>query len=96
MTRREQIEKEATRVSYNYDEFSAFIKGAEWADEHPNLYNDEKYHTVKVSCLDELNRKAKLYDVFLEKACEWLLHQEEMIGSFSYGFIERFKKEMEG
>lgn len=49
----------------------AFESGAKWADEHPNLYNDEKYHTVKVSCLDELNRKAVLYDTFLEKACEW-------------------------
>lgn len=50
----------------------AFIEGAKWADEHPNLYNNEKYHTVKVSCLDELNRKATLYDNFLEKACEWV------------------------
>ena len=50
----------------------AFIEGAKWADEHPNLYNNEKYHTVKVSCLDELNRKAVLYDAFLEKACEYL------------------------
>ena len=50
----------------------AFIEGANWADEHPNLYNNEKYHTVKVSCLDELNRKATLYDNFLEKACEWV------------------------
>ena len=32
----------------------------------------------------------------LEKACEWLLHQEEMIGiSFEDDFIERFKKSME-
>ena len=32
MTRNEQIEKEARRVSYNGDEFSSFIIGAEWAD----------------------------------------------------------------
>ena len=50
----------------------AFESGAKWADKHPNLYNDEKYHTVKVSCLDELNRKSVLYDEFLEKACEYL------------------------
>ena len=32
----------------------------------------------------------------IEKACEWLKHQEEMIGvSFEEDFIERFKKEME-
>lgn len=30
------------------------------------------------------------------QACEWLLHQEEMIGiSFEEDFIERFKKAME-
>lgn len=33
MTRKEEIEKEANRVSYNGDEFSSFILGAEWADE---------------------------------------------------------------
>ena len=32
----------------------------------------------------------------IEKACEWLKHQEEMIGvSFEEDFIERFKKAME-
>ena len=40
----------------------SFEEGAKWADEHPNLYSDEKYHTVKVKDLDELNRKAKAYD----------------------------------
>lgn len=31
----------------------------------------------------------------VNKACEWLLHQEEMIGiSFEEDFIERFKKAM--
>ena len=50
----------------------AFEEGAKWADANPNLYNDEKYHTVKVSCLDELNRKAVLYDSFLENACKYL------------------------
>lgn len=33
MTREEEIEKEAHRVSDNGDEFSSFILGAEWADE---------------------------------------------------------------
>jgi hypothetical protein len=33
MTREEEIEKEAYRVSDNGDEFSSFILGAEWADE---------------------------------------------------------------
>ena len=32
----------------------------------------------------------------IEKACDWLKHQEEMIGvSFEEDFIERFKKAME-
>lgn len=32
----------------------------------------------------------------VEKACEWLMEQEEMIGvSFHEDFIERFKKAME-
>lgn len=51
----------------------AFIQGAKWADEHPNLYNDEKYHTIKVSCLDALNEKAQKYETLLNKACEWLM-----------------------
>ena len=33
MKREEEIAKEAHRVSYNGDEFSSFIQGAEWADE---------------------------------------------------------------
>lgn len=83
----------------------AFEEGAKWSDEHPNLYNNEKYHTVKVSCLDELNRKAVLYDTFIEKACNWL---EVQLDRFKLGdnkikvdfvdkekFIDVFKKAME-
>lgn len=32
LTRQEEIEKEAHRVSYNGDESTSFILGAEWAD----------------------------------------------------------------
>ena len=32
MTREEEINKEAYRVSYNGDEFNSFIQAAEWAD----------------------------------------------------------------
>lgn len=32
MTREQQIENEAYRVSNNSDEFNSFIQGAEWAD----------------------------------------------------------------
>jgi hypothetical protein len=69
----------------------AFEEGAKWADEHPNLYNDEKYHTVKVSCLDELNRKAALYDTLLEKACEYL--SETLMDNrdnFGYNIVSSF------
>jgi hypothetical protein len=110
MTREEQIEREALLDydAYADNNYHAFKRGVAWADENPNLYNDEKYHTVKVSCLDELNRKAALYDTFLEKACEWL--KKELIDNrdnFGYNvvssfdtftlneFIEEFKKAME-
>ncbi len=33
MTREEEIEKEAHRISQNGDEYRSFIQGAEWADE---------------------------------------------------------------
>ena len=85
MTREEQINQMAEEYAKMMlgDEYQPYegpytdcindtVYGAKWADEHPNLYNDEKYHTIKVSCLDELDRKAKLYDEFIEKACEWL------------------------
>lgn len=32
MTREEEIEKEANRVSYNGEQYTSFIQGAEWAD----------------------------------------------------------------
>lgn len=80
----------------------AFEEGAKWADANPNLYNDEKYHTVKVSCLDELNKKAVLYDAFLEKACMWLsLNMTDVIYMGMNGtlhkpeFIQNFKQAME-
>ena len=110
MTREEQINLylKERNIPITSLEANSIIEGIKWADEHPNLYNDEKYHTVKVSCLDELNRKATLYDAFLEKACEWL--KKELIDNrdnFGYPvvstfdtitlneFIEEFKKAME-
>ena len=110
MTREEQINLylKERNIPITSLEANSIIEGIKWADEHPNLYNDEKYHTVKVSCLDELNRKAVLYDAFLEKACEWL--KKELIDNrdnFGYPvvstfdtitlneFIDEFKKAME-
>lgn len=117
MTREEEVHKIANTISTNigkdvdkdyicndeYDFTIGFECGAKWADEHPNLYNDEKYHTVMVSCLDELYRKAELYDTFLEKACKYLkslVYQEFGGGpierTFSDEDIEIFRKAMEG
>lgn len=101
ITREEQINLylKERNIPITSLEANSIIEGIKWADEHPNLYNDEKYHTVKVSCLDELNRKAKLYDEFLEKACEWLNNNAEdftIDGGLSIeNLIYSFKKEME-
>lgn len=86
----------------------AFIQGAKWADKNPNLYNDEKYQTVKVSCLDELNRKAQLYDdslIFksIDEACEWIKNNKHLYKVLSFvgsnmdwdRFIWDFRKAME-
>lgn len=90
MTREEQINLylKERNIPITSLEADSIIEGIKWADEHPNLYNDEKYHTVRVSCLDELYRKAALYDAFLEKACEWL-------EDYAVVDIEEFKKAME-
>lgn len=109
MTREEQIRQEIDlRLAGSSGDYAegyeeGFIGGAKWADEHPNLYNDEKYHTVKVSCLDELNRKAVLYDEFLEKACDWIqmnsIKYVNSIGGCMYFDVinstKDFKKAME-
>jgi hypothetical protein len=84
----------------------AFEEGAKWADEHPNLYNDEKYHTVKVSDLDRLYKKLEVYEKYFDKACAWL---EGIDFEFEYQysedgytffdnekFINDFRKAMEG
>lgn len=116
MTRIEEIKQKAEELGQKYfpNEYNiwarenieakyvelAFIEGVKWADEHPNLYNDEKYHTVKVSCLDELYRKSELYDAFLEKVCKYLDNNFPNIGNvgswYKEDFIKQFKKAMEG
>jgi hypothetical protein len=102
MTREEQINLylKERNIPITSLEANSIIEGIKWADKHPNLYNDEKYHTVKVSCLDELNRKAKLYDTFLEKACEWLnnINTDNYMdsGVFQmYNLVLDFKQAME-
>lgn len=84
----------------------SFEEGAKWADEHPNLYSDEKYHTVKVKDLDELNRKAKAYDKLILNTCEWLRDNmpipEDVVESctnnstwYIEDFINNYRKAME-
>lgn len=103
MTREEEIHKIANTISTNigkdvdedyicndeYDFTIRFECGAKWADEHPNLCKEEQ---VGMNELGMMWRKQAL----IKKACEWLIHQEEMIGiSFEDDFIERFKKAIE-
>lgn len=83
----------------------AFEEGAKWADEHPNLYNNEKYHTVKVSDLDRLYKKLEVYEKYFDKTCEWLedINFEKMYQYSEDGytffdkekFINDFRKAME-
>ena len=60
------------------------------AGTHPDWSKNDCMRMVFREC-------AKWADkTMIEKACKWLLHQEEMIGiSFENDFIERFKKAME-
>lgn len=83
----------------------AFEDGAKWADEHPNLYNNEKYHTVKVSDLDRLYKKLESYEKYFDIACAWLegrdtemeyLYSEDGYTFFdNEKFINDFRKAME-
>lgn len=109
MTREEEIreaakefvfgDKPETSDFFDKVKIDCFYYGAKWAYEHPNLYNDEKYHTVQVSYLDELVRNTVLYEEFLEKACGWLkdwdrktMYELSMI--MGNKFIEDFRKAM--
>lgn len=83
----------------------AFEEGAKWADENPNLYNDEKYHTVKVSDLDRLYKKLEVYEKYFDIACAWLegrdlgmeylYSEDECIFFDNEKFINDFRKAME-
>lgn len=89
-----------------------FIEGAKWADENPDknlVYTKQELLDMgfgfdlngNISTPQEIEERSKKYinyrkNKWIEKACEWLRQQEEMIGvSFEEDFIERFKKEME-
>lgn len=117
MTRQEKIHEVANTIdpnigkewidkNYNcadvYDFTIGFECGAKWADENPNLYSDEKYHTVKVSQLDELNRKAELYDKvvdnlpnILEFICETLEMEKDFSNFFSNVLLDNLIQELQ-
>ena len=96
MTREEEIYKAAEEFAFSHktetsdfhDAINDFYYGAKWADENqPGMAKMRKDYEF----LFMLKKKE-----LIEKACEWIIHQEEMIGiSFENDFIERFKKAME-
>lgn len=113
MTRQEKIHEVANTIDPNigkewidkdyncadvYDFTIGFECGAKWADENPNLYSDEKYHTVKVSQLDELNRKAELYDKVVDnlpKILEFLCEAWKIGNDFSNFLLDDLIQELQ-
>ena len=90
----------------------AFIAGAEWADKNPDkklVHTKQELYDMgfafdlngNIATPQEMEEATKGYLLYLksqwiDKACEWLKEQEEMVGiSFQDDFYERFKKAME-
>lgn len=89
----------------------SFIQGAKWADKNPNpqniaeyLYKEKGYPISlngEIPTFEETMKAVQAYNAYkekqwIEKACNWLREQKEMIGiSFQEDFIERFKIAME-
>jgi hypothetical protein len=95
MTREEQIEKAANK--YVKDIVTplpaslavAFVKGAEWADEHPINYDGK-------AMLHVLNKGAAIgRREMLDKACDWLEERQavDLEVPNIEKFISEFKKE---
>lgn len=112
MTREEQIKKETYRQAKLVDmDVESFIAGAKWADKNPNpqnideyLYKEKGYPISlngEIPTFEETMKAVQAYNAYkekqwIEKACNWLREQKEMIGiSFQEDFIERFKIAME-
>ena len=112
MTREEQINEEAYRQAKLVDiDIESFIAGAKWADKNPNpqniaeyLYKEKGYPISlngEIPTFEETMKTVQAYNAYkekqwIEKACNWLREQKEMIGiSFQEDFIERFKIAME-
>lgn len=79
MTREEEILKAGEEITSNQFELEGFIEGAEWADEHPDLYS--------------VTRKAveREREYLIRKACDWLRGSTILAETT----IERFKQAME-
>lgn len=94
MTREEQIKLAAENKQNEFcSEYQAFVLGATWADEHPNLKSKKLLYTVQKTA-----KKTK--KKIISKACEWLeeqnkmrMYELEMI--LGRKFIDDFKKAME-
>lgn len=94
------------------DCYHRWIEGAEWADENPDeemiakYLHEKKGYPIdlngKLPSFDETMKDTEKYlkykqDKFIEKACEWLKEQDEMVGiSFTEDFITRFQNYMKG
>ena len=101
MTREEQIEQAAKRYVKDIvtplpaSLMTAFIKGAEYADEHPINYDGK----VMLHVLNKGHEQG--YKGAIDKACEWLNANYAEIyllarGGFSSDkVVEQFKKYME-
>lgn len=100
-------DRESSKENQQY-----FIEGAKWSDENPDekmivkyLYEKKGYPidlNGNLVSYEETMKSANRYinykkEKFIEKACEWLKEQDEMVGiSFTEDFIERFKNHMKG
>lgn len=109
---REQSAKNFESLEYN-SPYTNFIQGAEWSDNNPdkrNVYTKDELRKMgfgfdlngNIVTPKEEEEMIKEYIVYkkkqwLDKACEWLKEQEEMIGiSFQEDFIIRFREAMKG
>lgn len=102
MTREEEIVEFAnSQVDcefFNEELYKGIITGAKWADENPNLYSDEKYQTIKLSQLDELNKKAKFYDEVVEilpNILEFYRESLEMAKDYNKIIIDNMIQELQ-
>lgn len=99
------------KMDFVLPEYNAFLAGAKWADKNHNpqniaeyLYKEKGYPISlngDIPTFEETMKTVQAYNAYkekqwIEKACNWLIEQKEMIDiSFQEDFIERFKIAME-